>query len=541
MAAKRSDLLCAKTSRGFCCREKKSSKEPPAPGCLITSYDIAMNDVKFLMSIKWKYMVVDEAHRLKNMQCRLIKELKRLDASNRLLLTGTPLQNNLSELWSLLNFILPDIFDDLDSFRSWFDFDDTVGDDGDNDADDPLQPDSMRARVLHSEQQNQIISKLHDILRPFMLRRLKQECGIELPRKREILLFCNLTDKQAEQYESIRARQLKNQFSQPVSLNNTVMQLRKLCNHPFLFDGLNPYAAREEVKTTQKEVWKAYDIGERDLWKVKKIITEKTREVTGGINLETASKKELEGFRTALVESSGKFVILDKMLTILQNNGHRVLLFSQMTSLLDLLEDFLTVTGRCKWLRLDGTVSHKDRQPMIDAFNAEGSDIFLFLLSTRAGGLGINLLGADTVIIYDSDWNPQADLQAQDRCHRFGQTKPVCVYRMVTANTVESYLLRKAAKKRRLENLVISKGRFGNRDSKKQQLEIGDLEEALLLKSGDATFGHDCAISDDNLKMILDRSRVMELLDLKEETAATAATKAAVGGFEVMEDVVSPF
>eukprot|EP01012_Entosiphon_sulcatum_P064409 TRINITY_DN93225_c0_g1_i1.p1 TRINITY_DN93225_c0_g1~~TRINITY_DN93225_c0_g1_i1.p1 ORF type:complete len:707 (-),score=134.49 TRINITY_DN93225_c0_g1_i1:64-2184(-) len=510
-------------------------------GVVITSFDIARIDVRFLMGFKWKYLVVDEAHRLKNFECQLIKELKRLSTSNRLLLTGTPLQNNLSELWSLLNFIMPEIFDELESFKSWFDFDEMNRDDDEE----------KKRRILHSEQQNQIITKLHEILRPFMLRRLKKDAGIDLPQKREVMLYCDTTARQMERYEAIRTRNLEAYLKEQkekgaatttaTSVLNTLMQLRKICNHPFLFQEFNPFLTRFETKKVVHEIWEEFDLGDRKPYRQKRKVEETvTKEVS---SFDIANPQDRERYATALIEECGKFKLLHKMLPQLREKGHKVLLFSQMTTLLDLLEDYLEINGY-KWCRIDGSIAQKERQARIESFNTD-PDLFLFLLSTRAGGLGINLTSADTVIIYDSDWNPQADLQAQDRCHRIGQTRPVCVYRLVTANTVESYLLKKATRKQRLENLVIGKGRFQSREAANRKLDLKDLEEALSLQSA-SVFGHDNAISDELLAKLLQRDYVMSLLETTntsevEKPEGQADVAGTGAGFELVEEVESAF
>eukprot|EP01006_Ploeotia_vitrea_P032035 TRINITY_DN64314_c0_g1_i1.p1 TRINITY_DN64314_c0_g1~~TRINITY_DN64314_c0_g1_i1.p1 ORF type:complete len:745 (-),score=164.56 TRINITY_DN64314_c0_g1_i1:1998-4232(-) len=491
-------------------REAKKKGGSKTTGCIITSYDIAMNDLKWLLGKKWKYLVVDEAHRLKNFECKLIKQLKQLDTANRLLLTGTPLQNNLAELWSLLNFILPDIFDDLDSFKNWFNFD-------------SVETEDEGIHILHSEQQNQVISKLHDIMRPFMLRRLKTDAGIDLPKKRELVLYCALTPKQHERYMAIKDKNLDTYLQKetakgnatgtlkPARLLNIMMQLRKVCNHPFLFEQFDPFLPRTETETVIKEIVEEYDIGDRKPYKQKrKIVETTTKEIC---NYDHNNAEDRQAYHDALISECGKFGVLDRMLPVLKRDGHKVLIFSQMTSLLDLLEDYLDMTD-FRWCRIDGSLPQKERQARIDSFNKE-SDMFLFLLSTRAGGLGINLTAADTVIIYDSDWNPQADLQAQDRCHRIGQTRPVVVYRMITANTVESKLLKRATAKLKLEHIVIEKGKFHSRDRNTKKFDAKELEEVLKLDPADASYGHGQALTDDLLKKLLNREHVMQMMEKK--------------------------
>ncbi|KAI9308529.1 P-loop containing nucleoside triphosphate hydrolase protein, partial [Cunninghamella echinulata] len=434
---------------------------------------------------------------------------------------------------------------------------------------------SGQERIIREEEEDQIITSLHTILKPFLLRRLKTDVEHSLPKKKEYLLYAPLTISQKQLYDaiikrdvrdylikkktskgdenksidadpttingiepnenkddnnnnseqfgkedkeddkkstqprkSVRALQtvnykqssdraffnsLKEQDPAPtisvpdnvavgqkyevqtaikhvnsLHLQNIVMQLRKVCNHPFLFD-----------------------------WP----IDPKTN--TAVLNNDLAAQ-------------SGKVLLLDRLLTALFDRGHKVLVFSQMTKMLDILEDWATALKGWPICRLDGSVSQEVRRQQIDEFNDPTSPVKLFLLSTRAGGLGINLTGADTVIIFDSDWNPQMDLQAQDRVHRIGQKKPVLVYRFVAANTVEAKILERATAKRRLEKLVISKGKFKTPISsmssgakKEQEVNIRELAEILASEDGEQVqivSQGDKVISDEDLEKLLDRS-----------------------------------
>lgn len=234
----------------------------------------------------------------------------------------------------------------------------------------------------------------------------------DLPAKTEIKLFVQMTALQREWYKKILSKDIDaiNSGSGPKTrIANIVMQLRKVCNHPYLFPNAEPGPPFKE-----------------------------------GPHLYTAA---------------GKMAVLDKLLGRLQEKGSRVLIFSQMTRMLDILEDYCTLRG-WQYCRIDGSTDHEEREGMIDEYNAEGSEKFIFLLSTRAGGLGINLATADTVILYDSDWNPQVDLQAQDRAHRIGQTKPVSVYRFVTEHAIEEKIVERAEAKLRLDAIVIQQGRL---------------------------------------------------------------------------------
>eukprot|EP00871_Galdieria_phlegrea_P003589 jgi/Galph1/4230/GphlegSOOS_G2877.1 len=392
---------------------RKNSFQVPV---IITSYEIIMRDRKYLSKLQWKYLIVDEGHRIKNMNCQLLKELRSYSSSNRLLITGTPLQNDLTELWSLLNFLLPEVFDNLEAFKSWFDF----GDD-------------LEKGALELEYRDALVSKLHRILCPFILRRMKSDVNIQLPKKTEIYLYTCLSERQNELYQAIcngnlynLLKSLDNSIKRRLQgLQNILMQLRKCCNHPYLFEEPpENFDVRVSSITEVEKCWKTTE---------------------------------------DLVTCAGKLQLLDRLLPKLNKYGHQVLLYSQMTRMLDILEDYLHLRNY-NYCRIDGSTSFEERQQTINRFNQHSSDIFVFLLSTRAGGLGINLVAADTVIFYDSDFNPQVDLQAMDRCHRIGQTREVHVYRLVSAGTVEELLLLKANNKRKLEKLVVASGKFSGFD-----------------------------------------------------------------------------
>jgi len=416
---------------------------------MITSYEIVIRDAKELKKIPWKFVIIDEGHRLKNMNCRLIRELKMIcGQANRLLLTGTPLQNNLTELWSLLNFLLPDIFDDLDSFQAWFNFD--------------FSREDNEEKVFQGEMQQGVVTKLHQILRPFLLRRLKVDVELDLPQKYEYILFAWMSEWQSMMYTDLLKRELADSSGKPSRLQNILMQLRKCCNHPYLFE------------------WPLNDAGEEQVDEI-------------------------------LVEASGKMQLLDRILNelIKVQGGHKVLIFSQMTRMLDILQDYLTWRGY-SYCRLDGTVSAEDRRQSMKTFQESEDGIDVFLLSTRAGGLGVNLTRADTVIIFDSDWNPHMDLQAQDRCHRIGQKNTVMVYRLATAATVEEKVLHAAKQKLKLEQLVVSKGKFkdiGEKTDKDDKLVETELKDLLAFDPSKSALGKDSkVISDAELLEVLDRS-----------------------------------
>jgi len=434
--------------------EKGAKSDKAATGkrdpVMITSYEIVIRDVAELRKMNWKFIIIDEGHRLKNMNCRLIRELKTISdekSCNRLLLTGTPLQNNLTELWSLLNFLLPSIFDDLDAFQSWFDFD--------------FKKEGTEEQVMNQELKHSVVTKLHQILRPFLLRRLKQDVEIGLPKKYEYILFAWLTEWQQGMYADLLAKQLSDSAGKQLRLNNVLMQLRKCCNHPYLFE------------------WPLDAEG---------------NEVVDDI----------------LVDASGKMQLLDRLLLELKKQGdHQTLIFSQMTRMLDILEDYLRLRG-WSFRRLDGTISAQERLQAMNEFQDKDNEIDVFLLSTRAGGLGVNLTRADTVVIFDSDWNPHMDLQAMDRAHRIGQTKTVMVYRLATAATIEEKVLHAAKQKLKLEQLVVSKGKFkdiGQKTDTSDKLAESELKDLLSFDPSKSALGKsNKVITDEELLVVLDRS-----------------------------------
>ena len=354
----------------------------------ITSYEMILREKAHLKKFAWEYIIIDEAHRIKNEESSLAQIIRLFNSRNRLLITGTPLQNNLHELWALLNFLLPDVFGDSEAFDQWFS--------GQN------------------EDQDTVVQQLHRVLRPFLLRRVKSDVEKSLLPKKEINLYIGMSEMQVRWYKKILEKDIDavngaaGKKESKTRLLNIVMQLRKCCNHPYLFEGAEP----GPPYTTDEH----------------------------------------------LVYNAGKMIMLDKILTRMKKQGSRVLIFSQMSRVLDILEDYC-VFREHKYCRIDGSTAHEDRIAAIDEYNKPGSEKFIFLLTTRAGGLGINLTSADIVILYDSDWNPQADLQAMDRAHRIGQTKQVIVFRFVTEHAVEEKVLERAAQKLRLDQLVIQQGR----------------------------------------------------------------------------------
>lgn len=367
---------------------------------MITTFEVVLTDCLELREILWRACIIDEAHRLKNRNCKLLEGLRLLQMEHRVLLTGTPLQNNVEELFSLLNFLEPTQFSSPESFM--LDFGD-----------------------LKTEEQ---VDKLQAILKPMMLRRLKEDVEKSLAPKEETIVDIELTNIQKKYYRAILERNFQflskgGTYANMPNLMNTMMELRKCCIHPFLIN-----SAEEQISADYKQ----------------------------------QHANEPDSQLKCMVQASGKLVLIDKLLPRLRADGHRVLIFSQMVRCLDILEDYV-IQKKYPYERIDGRVRGNMRQAAIDRFSKPGSDRFVFLLCTRAGGLGINLTAADTVIIFDSDWNPQNDLQAQARCHRIGQSKMVKVYRLICRNTYEREMFDKASLKLGLDKAVLQSMNTGQK------------------------------------------------------------------------------
>ncbi|RKO93425.1 SNF2 family N-terminal domain-containing protein, partial [Blyttiomyces helicus] len=353
---------------------------------LLTTFELVLRDKDVLGKIKWSYLAVDEAHRLKNADSQLHEALKDFHTANRLLITGTPLQNSVKELVALVRFLMPAKFEHFEAFEI------NVGDDG----------------------QEEKIAALQAELKGLMLRRLKKDVEKSLPGKQERILRVELSPMQLTYYKAVYAKNYdalnKSGKTGKVSLQNIAMELKKASNHPYLFDG-----------------------AEGDV----------------------SHKSKAEQMR-GIILNSGKMVLLDKLLKRLKAAGNRVLIFSQMVRMLDILSDYFAYLN---WpaQRLDGSTGSEARKRAMDHFNAPDSTDFVFLLSTRAGGLGINLETADTVILFDLDWNPQNDLQAIARAHRIGQKKIVNVYRFIAKDTIEENIIDRAKQKMVLEWCIIKR------------------------------------------------------------------------------------
>ncbi|KAI0981627.1 hypothetical protein GJ496_011060, partial [Pomphorhynchus laevis] len=402
--------------------------------------------------VSWKYMIIDEGHRMKNHHCKLTQILNTYYvAPHRLLLTGTPLQNKLPELWALLNFLLPSIFKSCNTFEQWFNA--------------PFATTGEKVE-LNKEEALLIIRRLHRVLRPFLLRRLKKDVESQLPDKVEYVIKCDMSSLQKALYNSMQKKGVllvdegKGGKTGAKTLMNTIMQLRKICNHPFMY---------QEIE-------------------------EKISEHLGFPNAIINGPE--------IYRASGKFELLDRILPKLKARNHRVLLFCQMTSLMTIMEDFFHYRG-FKYLRLDGTTKSDERGELLLQFNKDDAEVFIFLLSTRAGGLGLNLQKADTVIIFDSDWNPHQDLQAQDRAHRIGQKNEVLVLRLTTVNTVEEKILAAARYKLNVDEKVIQAGMF---DAKSTSSERKQFLQSIIMQENDEVKEEDEVPDDETINQMLARS-----------------------------------
>ena len=449
---------------------------------VITSYETVLAPNSPLGLVPFDSLVVDEAHRLKNRDCKLIRVLRRFRADTRLLLTGTPLQNDLTELWSIINFVMPAMFPSAGAFGDW--------------VDEEEKGSAAAAREGGGAPMTSLAARrMQTILRPFVLRRTKADIeALALPPKIQIILRIGLSEYEQTFYNRIRRGD-----DETLKLSNRLVHLRRACCHPFLFDEESPFT----------HLYQEAPLGE---W----------------------SLESKRSYFEALLEKGSKLRTLHSMLVSLRSNGHRVLVFSQFTTVLDLLEDYLYVYEATRApdapsltnCRLDGSNSREEKGEIVAAFTAAASGSgdsaveppFCFLISTRSGGVGINLTSADTVVLYDGDFNPQNDYQAIDRCHRIGQTRPVAVYRLVCSDTVEEAMLRRALTKVRMDRALFAGGEFARLEADGDEPSEGNSgaapmseEERVHKMTMAYNFGAEAkGTSGEELQRLLDRRHLCE-------------------------------
>ncbi|KAI9103087.1 SNF2 family N-terminal domain-containing protein [Phlyctochytrium arcticum] len=509
-----------KSERAWLRKHKLTANPPPI---VITTYDLALRDAPVLSTlVPWHLMIVDEGHRLKNRASKCLRELKRYGARNRVVVTGTPVQNSVEELWVLLNFVMPEVFGDWEKFGGWFGFQQPSDDNGDTEERHEQQddhspggktekeetspvavPPAPARRAVHPimsrQQKTQFVTQLHTILKPFLLRRIKSEVEVSLPKKKEYILYAPLTLVQQRLYNAARRGQLRDAIAgylmwsggfgakaieddegdeqasrrdawgrsvdmnvRSQKLQSRAVQFRKICNHPYLFhlQGDEDMSPGGEGGFDWAGLWGASETPTKEAQPNKR-----GRGRGKGVGDRNEFEKDSEGLEIPklmnlppLLRLSGKFMLLATLLPPLLRANHKILIFSQMTKTLDLLAAWFG-QSQVPYCRLDGSTPLDARSAQIHHFTYTPSTK-LFLLSTRAGGLGINLVAADTVVLVDSDWNPQMDVQAQDRVHRIGQRKGVLVYRIVTRGTVEERIWEVAVAKRKVEKCVVHKALF---------------------------------------------------------------------------------
>jgi chromodomain-helicase-DNA-binding protein 7 len=388
---------------------------------LITSFEVFSQDMKdVLINLPFQHIIIDEAHRLKNQNAKILTSLKKLPCERILLLTGTPIQNNTAELWTLLNFIEPTKFYSSSKFLAEY------------------------GELNNAEQ----IENLHTVLKPYLLRRMKEDVEKSIPPLQETIIDIEMTNIQKTIYKALyennKGMLIKGSgFNFNACLNNLEMQLRKCCNHPFLM--------KELQNDLTKDCHTQYEYIEK------------------------------------LINCSGKMILLDKLLQKIIKEDSKVLIFSQFTNMLVLMEDYLKYRG-IPYEKIDGGVKAKERQNSIDRFNSPQSRVNVFLLSTKAGGVGINLTSANVVVIFDSDWNPQNDVQATARAHRIGQENEVKVYRLITTKTYESEMFERASKKLGLDQAIFMGANFNSTAKQKGEddnlKKLSKAEIEILLKKG---------------------------------------------------------
>jgi DNA excision repair protein ERCC-6 len=379
---------------------------------LVTTYSGLQTYAEFLIPTEWECAILDEGHKIRNPHTSITIHCKELRTPNRVILSGTPMQNNLTELWSLFDFVFPMRLGTLVNFRNQFEF--------------PIKRGGYaNASNLEFETAVQCAETLKDAISPYLLQRFKVDVATDLPQKKEQVLFCKLTRQQREAYENfLRSEEMKSIQTGKRQMLFGVDYLRKVCNHPDL----------TEHKTLSKKA----------------------------------------GFDYGAASKSGKMQVVKELLSLWQKGGHKTLLFAQHRIMLDILQKFMKTMPGINFRRMDGETPIKNRQDLVDEFNND-PDLHVFLLTTKVGGLGVNLTGANRVIIYDPDWNPSTDIQARERSWRLGQKREVEIYRLMSAGTIEEKIYHRQIFKQFLTNKVL-------KDPKQRQtFQMSDLHDLFTL------------------------------------------------------------
>ncbi|XP_048472275.1 DNA excision repair protein ERCC-6 isoform X2 [Rhincodon typus] len=414
----------------FTSRKERLIREIAAcNGILITSYSYVRIMQESIAYYDWHYVILDEGHKIRNPNAAITVACKQFRTPHRIILSGSPMQNNLKELWSLFDFVFPGKLGTLQVFMEQFSVPITMGG-------------YQNASPVQVQTAYKCACVLRDTINPYLLRRIKADVkmNLALPDKNEQVLFCRLTEEQREVYQNfIDSKEVYQILNREMQVFSGLIALRKICNHPDLFSG-GP-------------------------------------KILKGVPDEQLTEEEHFGYW----KRSGKMIVVNALLKLWYKQGHRVLLFSQSRQMLDILEVFIRNLDY-SYLKMDGTTTVGSRQTLISRYN-EDSSIFVFLLTTRVGGLGVNLTGANRVIIYDPDWNPSTDTQARERAWRIGQKKQVTIYRLLTAGSIEEKIYHRQIFKQFLTNRVL-------KDPKQRRFfKSNDLVELFTLSSPDGTQG----------------------------------------------------